>query len=129
MSGTLIQKWSIGINRIDLYSNGINTYIDGIGHAFAWPVGYPNVERSYYQSTKDLGYGHDTMLMCQEHEAAHTLVCYLMGLPYSMVIHGIITGRPYSKSAYEEDAVLAFQRYCRLHSISILSLLNRYHEV
>jgi hypothetical protein len=57
MSGTLIQKWSIGINRIDLYSNGINTYIDGIGHAFAWPVGYPNVERSYYQSTKDLGYG------------------------------------------------------------------------
>lgn len=92
----------------------------------AWPVGWPDVIESYQEHARELGYGDNSMLSCQEHEAAHTLVCHLIGLPYSFVMHGVITGQPYVDYAYEEAAVLNLQRFCRLHNISIFDLLDKY---
>jgi hypothetical protein len=129
VSGQLLKTWVIGNTQIELYSDEINTIISGVGNAFAYPVGYPDVVESYKETTRSLGYGENVLEMCFEHEAAHTLIAYWMGLPYSPVLYGIITGKAYEDFAYEESVVLQFQRYCKLHSISILGLLDRYNNV
>jgi hypothetical protein len=128
MSGDYIKSWKIGATRIDLYTDGINTSITDVGDTFAWPAGWPDVESSYQDHARELGYGDRVMLMCQEHEAAHTLLAHLVGLPYSGVLYGIITGQTYPEWGDEESAVLSLQRYCRINSISILHLLDRYQE-
>lgn len=121
---TLVQSWTLGKTCLDIYDDGIVTVFPGVGDLEACPQ-----DNDEYRATAlRLGYGGDLLLMCQEHEATHTLLAVMMGLPRSPTLFGVVTGNFWPHYRTEEAAVLAFQANCRATGVSILGdLLGRYH--
>lgn len=124
--GRFLQSHTLGEVCIDVYEGGINTVMDG---GTVQVPGGPHDTDEYRAMAQDLGYGADTLGMCRDHEAAHTLMAFLMGLPHSQTLYRVGTGQPDPDGEHEEALVLAFQRWCRMRGVSILyDLLPRYME-
>lgn len=86
----------------------------------------PQDTTEYRMTAAGLGYEDDILRMCREHEVAHSLLCWLLGLPESPTMRGVAHGAaPTPQTNLEEAAVLAFQAFARALDIDLLALLDR----
>lgn len=89
-------------------------------------VGAPQDNESYRATAFRLGYGADTAAMCRDHEAAHSWICALLGLPASPTLSVVAHCEPGGGlTCAEEDLVLALQRFCRLAGIDLMARMGR----
>jgi hypothetical protein len=99
---------TLGETTVDLYRKGVDTvFRDGTD---VWAQ--PRDDDEYRATAERLGYGSDTLRMCQDHELAHTVLAVLAGQPYSPTLWGVAHGHHWPYYHDEEAAVLAFQAYC-----------------
>jgi len=80
-------------------------------------LGAPHDTDEYRKTTERLGYGTDTLAMCQDHDPLHALLAVWLGIPVSyslLYAAGRLDDGDAVKAAAEEEAVLAVQRYMRL---------------
>ena len=90
----------------------------------------PSGDPAQKQTALELGYGENVGLMCREHEIAHTLVCWLMGIGPSPVLEDVAEGRPADDWHWqEESAALALQRCCRSKGVSIIGLARQIAQI
>jgi hypothetical protein len=69
----------------------------------------------------DLGY-ENAEAMNREHDLAHSLLSYWLGLVHSPTLYGQAIGRPSAFWREEEAAVLALQRYARTMGIDLVEV-------
>lgn len=114
----LIQSLTLGTTCVNLYQEGIDTvFQDGTN---VWAE--PQDEDNYRATAERLGYGNNTLAMCQDHELAHTVLAVLMGLDYSHTLWGVAHGAYWPHYRDEEAAVLAFQTYCQKAGCRVLDI-------
>lgn len=86
----------------------------------------PHDTDEYRDKAAHLGYGSDTGRMCVEHEVLHSAMCDMLGLSESPVMRAVaIVGHDSALLGYEEDAVLAIQRFAATAGIDLVSVLAR----
>lgn len=86
----------------------------------------PHDTDEYREKATALGYGRDTGRMCVEHELTHSLLCHAIGLSESPVMRAVAIDGPDSVLlGYEEDAVLAVQKFVATAGIDLVSVLAR----
>lgn len=77
--------------------------------------GVPHDSESYRETARRLGYGADTLAMCQHHDAFHAHLCGWLDLGDSRslrVAAGLEAASEVSEA--EEQAVMSIQRFARL---------------
>lgn len=121
MSRTFVQSYTLGDCTVDIYSDGIETVFHTLPGQPSVPAN-PQDNEAYRATAEFLGYGSDILRMCIDHELSHTLLAVSRGLRWSPTLHGLATGQTFSEWRTEENAVLGFQRLCRLSDTSILNL-------
>jgi hypothetical protein len=70
---------------------------------------------------EELGY-ESAEAMNREHDLAHSLLSYWLGLPYSPTLYGQAIGRPSAFWREEEAAVLSLQRFARIMGIDLVEV-------
>jgi hypothetical protein len=75
--------------------------------------GAPIDSDDYRATARDLGYGEDTLAMCQEHDPLHARLCNWLGVESHALRHA--AGLPHDArlATLEEAAVLAVQKFTR----------------
>ena len=74
------------------------------------------------ETAKGLGYP-DAEAMNTEHDLAHSLLCYWLGLPESPTLRDVAEGKTASDLHYlEEEAVMAIQRFANAVGVSLVEI-------
>jgi hypothetical protein len=82
--------------------------------------GAPHDTDEYRATALRLGYGADTLEMCQQHDPLHSLLCDWLGLGDSRSLRCAAGLEEESEvSAAEEAAVLSVQRFMRLAGVGL----------
>jgi hypothetical protein len=72
-----------------------------------------------------LGYS-DPIAMNKEHDLAHSLLCYWLGLPCSPTLRDVATDNPASEIHFhEEQAVLALTRFANAVGVSLVEVARK----
>lgn len=86
----------------------------------------PQDDDSYRERAAVLGYGADTASMSREHELAHVLLSYILGLPESPALRAAANDAgPSDLTGMEEDAVMAIQRFARAAGVDLVEVALR----
>lgn len=117
----LVQSYTLGDCTVDIWSNAIFTVFHTLENTPCARAA-PQDSDVYRGLAQELGYGDDTLRMCIEHELAHTLLAVARGLPWSPTLHAVAHGQVYDQWQAEENAVIGFQRICRLAGLPIINL-------
>lgn len=108
-------------SEIEIASWGVTTlYPDGLSVPAA-----PQDDATYRVRAESLGYGTDTMRLCQEHEVMHAIVAEWLGLEHSPTLRGVAEGSYWPHWQIEEAMVLAAQKMCRQLGIDIIDLARK----
>jgi hypothetical protein len=107
--------------------------VDDRGTLITWSdgtsvPGEPEDTDSYRKTAIELGYGDDTLAMCQEHELLHVALCYWLGVP-SPVMEAL-RRRPAEMAGaetreLEEAAILAVQKFAKATGVDIVYQMSR----
>lgn len=83
-------------------------------------VGAPHDTDEYRKTAEHLGYGDDTLALCQEHDPLHAWLCDVLGLPDSPALR-VAAGidAPNAMATSEERAVLSVQEFCRKAGVKL----------
>lgn len=76
----------------------------------------------------DVGYGQDTVAMCEEHDPLHAWLSSALGLPSHALRRDAderLTGEEHTLAALEEDVVMALHRYLRACGKPVAALLAK----
>jgi hypothetical protein len=74
------------------------------------------------ETAKGLGYP-DAEAMNRDHDLAHSLLCYWLGLPCSPTLRDVATGTPAHEIHYlEEAAVMALCRFANATGVSLVEV-------
>lgn len=85
----------------------------------------PHDTEGYREKAERLGYGDDIGRMCRDHELVHVLLAEALGLRESPVMRKLASGQPDSAVlGYEEDAVLAIQRFATAAGVNVVAALS-----
>lgn len=110
----------IGDTNLTFSECGVTTVLPGGAEVHAWP----HRSAEYFATAYHLGYGDDVHRMCLEHETAHSLLAYWLGLPESPTMRQVSNSASDTPmSNIEEAAVLAIQRFARFMKVDLVQRL------
>src|SRR4051812_10145900 len=81
--------------------------------------GVPQDTDDYRATAERLGYGDDLLAMCRDHDVLHCRLCAWLKIPTSYCMRdaaGILPEAERALADAEEEAVMAVQRFMRMHS-------------
>ncbi len=117
--------FSIGSHEVEFWPDSTRVIL-GTGEEI---TAAPQTSDEYRANAEALGYGSDTDRMCREHDLLHAVLCEALGLPYSPTLKNVAGGQgPTDLTNYEEDMVLAAQRFLNAAGVDIVEVLERRRE-
>lgn len=88
-------------------------------------VAYPQDNITYRERALELGYGANTALMSREHEIAHSLLAYWVGLKHSPTFEGVAKAKHWDHWRAEEAAALGLQTFARCSGIDLVEVARK----
>lgn len=85
-------------------------------------IGEPHSTEEYRATAHSLGYGDDTLAMCQDHDPLHVSLCKWLGLETSFSMLSAVGRLPEDQeflARLEEAAVLAVQKFIRRANLKV----------
>lgn len=78
------------------------------------------------ETAQRLGYGSDVEGMNRDHDIAHCIFAYQMGLPYSGSLYSAARYvKPTSENFLEESAVLAMQAFAKSQGVDLILIARK----
>lgn len=116
-----LQSLVLGRSILQIWPHGATTILpDGRELPAA-----PNDTPEYRATAARLGYPQDDagcLQMCRDHEATHSAIAALLGLPASPALWNAALGRgPSALTGADEDAAMALQRLARMLDIDLIA--------
>ncbi len=76
------------------------------------------------ETARGLGYPH-AEAMNADHDLAHSIVCHVLGMPWSPTLRAVADGKTHPLWQREEAAALAFQAFANAAGVPLIEVARR----